>query len=105
MPICIILGVFISIIRYMLLNSVSWYKIVNQWATDVSAGQSTTNNASVFWTSLLTSVIIPQSVYNTLSIERYYDPDSNVYVYEANSSITIYAPVPTAVPTIAPKPT
>jgi len=70
--------------------------------TGLLAGQSTQNTANLSWTSLPNSVTSPQSAYNTLSTERFYDPPSDVNLYGDSDSVIISAPSPTAVPTIAP---
>jgi len=71
----------------------------------LSAGQSTTNTAHLAWTSLPGSVITAQSIHNSLSTERYYDPPSYVNIYGNSSTASIQAPAPTPVPTPVPTPT
>ncbi|RJP53207.1 MAG: sortase [Anaerolineaceae bacterium] len=55
-------------------------------------GQKVTNTASLAWTSLPGNVTIPQSPYNGLSTERFYDPLSNVNIYGTQTSVVIIVP-------------
>ena len=73
----------------------------------LSAGSSTSNNTYLTWTSLPDDVTAAQSIFNTLSIERTNDQDSNVDLVRALSSsgTTLIYPSPTAVPTVRPTPT
>jgi len=73
--------------------------------TGLSAGQSTTNTAFIAWTSLPGDVSAPQSIYNTLSTERDYDPPSLVDIFGDSDSLTIGRPAPTPQPTPIPTPT
>jgi len=59
---------------------------------NLSPGQEVENTASLEWTSLPGDVSAPQSPYNTLSTERYYDPGSAVNVYGLNASLDITVP-------------
>jgi len=59
---------------------------------NLSPGQEVKNTASLAWSSLPGSVSAPQSPYNTLSTERYYDPLSAVNIYGINASVTITMP-------------
>jgi uncharacterized repeat protein (TIGR01451 family)/fimbrial isopeptide formation D2 family protein len=73
----------------------------------LSAGHSTTNDVALTWTTLPEEVGSAQSIYNTLSIERTNDQDSDVDLVRALSSsgTTLIYPSPTAVPTVRPTPT
>ena len=73
----------------------------------LSAGSSTSNITYLTWTSLPDDVTAAQSIFNTLSIERTNDQDSNVDLVRALSSsgTTLIYPSPTAVPTVRPTPT
>ena len=53
--------------------------------------QTLTNEASLAWTSLPDDYSTPQSIYNPLSTERFYDPlsDVNIYNVEAEAAIRI----------------
>ncbi len=53
-----------------------------------------TNTASVAWSSLPGDVSDPQSQYNNLSTERYYDPNSPVNVYQTEASVQIRVLLP-----------
>jgi LPXTG-site transpeptidase (sortase) family protein len=59
---------------------------------NLAPGQRVRNTASLEWTSLPGDVSAPQSPYNTLSTERYYDPGSNVNVYGVLASLDITVP-------------
>jgi LPXTG-site transpeptidase (sortase) family protein len=59
---------------------------------NLAPGQRVRNTASLEWTSLPGDVSAPQSLYNTLSTERYYDPGSNVNVYGVLASLDITVP-------------
>ena len=65
-----------------------------QATLDNTANQSITNAASVAWTSLPGDVSQPQSIYNTLSTERTYDPLSPVNIYQAQDSVVIRIQLP-----------
>ena len=54
--------------------------------------QSITNDSSLSWTSLLGDFSTPQSIHNTLSTERFYDPLSNVNIYGVGDGATIRIP-------------
>jgi LPXTG-site transpeptidase (sortase) family protein len=54
--------------------------------------QTISNNASLSWTSLPGDISGPQSGFNTLSTERFYDPLSNVNIYIASDSAVIVIP-------------
>jgi LPXTG-site transpeptidase (sortase) family protein len=54
--------------------------------------QTITNDASLSWTSLPGDFSAPQSAYNDLSTERYYDPLSNVDIYQAADDARIRIP-------------
>jgi LPXTG-site transpeptidase (sortase) family protein len=56
---------------------------------DLSAGSSVVNNTAAAWTSLPGDVTTPQSAFNVLSVERRYDPGSNIDIYTASDSIRI----------------
>ena len=43
--------------------------------------QSITNDSSLSWTSLAGDFSAPQSTFNPLSTERFYDPLSNINIY------------------------
>lgn len=65
----------------------------------ISYGRRITNTARLAWTSLPGDYIppssentVPQSSYNPLSIERYYDPASLVDVYGTFAELTLRAP-------------
>ncbi len=58
----------------------------------ISPGERVTNTARLAWSSLPGDVSSPQSPYNSLSTERYYDPGSDVNVYFAIAELTITAP-------------
>ena len=51
-----------------------------------------TNLASVSWTSLPGVFSTPQSDHNSLSTERFYDPDSNINIYSARDSARLVIP-------------
>ncbi len=57
-------------------------------------GDATTNEASLAWTSLPGDVSTPQSAYNTLSTERFYDPASPVDVYGVQASVVVRMALP-----------
>ncbi len=59
-----------------------------------SPGKSVSNSASVAWSSLPGDVSAPQSNYNTLSHERYYDPLSPIDVYGHTATITVRMALP-----------
>ncbi len=59
-----------------------------------SGGHSATNTASVAWSSLPGDVSAPQSNYNALSHERWYDPLSPVDVYGHEDSISVMMALP-----------
>jgi LPXTG-site transpeptidase (sortase) family protein len=59
---------------------------------NLAPGQRVRNTASLEWTSLLGDVTSPQSPYNALSTERYYDPGSDVNVYGVLASLDITVP-------------
>jgi len=59
---------------------------------NLSPGQGVQNMASLEWTSLPGDVTSPQSSYNTLSTERYYDPGSEVNIYGAQAQVVITTP-------------
>jgi len=73
--------------------------------TGLSAGQSTSNTALLAWTSLPGDVSVAQSIHNTLSTERFYDPPSLVNIYGDSDSISIRRPAPAPDPTPRPTPT
>jgi LPXTG-site transpeptidase (sortase) family protein len=54
--------------------------------------QRFTNNASVSWSSLLGDFSAAQSPHNPLSTERFYDPVSNINIYETSDGITVWVP-------------
>lgn len=54
--------------------------------------QSITNDVSLSWTSLPGDFSAAQSVHNPLSTERYYDPLSNVNIYNTGDSTRIRIP-------------
>ncbi len=58
------------------------------------AGEHHTNTASLAWTSLPGDVRTPQSAYNTLSTERYYDPNSPVNVYGTQDGAEVLKALP-----------
>ncbi|MDW8226589.1 MAG: sortase, partial [Anaerolineales bacterium] len=55
-------------------------------------GASVTNEARVEWTSLPGNVLVPQSDFNLLSTERYYDPLSPVDIYGVFARFDIRVP-------------
>ncbi len=57
-------------------------------------GDRVTNTANVAWSSLPGDVTTPQSAYNVLSTERFYDPGSPVDVYGVSASVEIRAELP-----------
>jgi len=57
-------------------------------------GDKIENKAAVAWTSLPGDVTTPQSTYNALSTERYYDPHSNVNVYGTSATVVLQAELP-----------
>jgi LPXTG-site transpeptidase (sortase) family protein len=61
--------------------------------SNTSPGDEIENQAVLAWTSLPGNYLLPQSPYNPLSNERYYDPGSNVNTYgtSARARITIPA--------------
>ena len=73
--------------------------------TGLSQGQSTSNTAFLAWSSLPGDVSAAQSVHNTLSTERDYDPPSLIDIYGADDSLSIRRPAPEPDPTPAPTPT
>jgi len=65
----------------------------------VESGQSVNNTATLSWTSLPDTdqqlggnLDEPQSIYNTLSTERFYDPGSDVNIYGASDTATFEVP-------------
>lgn len=72
---------------------------------NLDSGDSTTNSAYLAWTSLPGDYLSAQSIHNTLSTERYYDPPSDVNIYGTNDAITLDNPRPTPLPTVRPTPT
>jgi LPXTG-site transpeptidase (sortase) family protein len=58
----------------------------------ISPGERVTNAARLAWSSLPGDVSAPQSPYNSLSTERYYDPGSDVNIYFAIAELTVTAP-------------
>ena len=66
--------------------------------TGLSAGQSTSNEAFLAWTSLPGDVSAPQSTFNTLSTERFYDPPSLVNIYGDSDTLTVRRPAPPSDP-------
>jgi LPXTG-site transpeptidase (sortase) family protein len=78
---------------------VAWDTFVNGGPTSViqfqarllavPAGTTITNSADLEWSSLPGTVTSPQSAYNSLSTERYYDPGSSVDTYGVTSSVSI----------------
>jgi uncharacterized repeat protein (TIGR01451 family)/fimbrial isopeptide formation D2 family protein len=73
--------------------------------TSLGVGSSTTNSAYLAWTSLPGDYVSTQSLHNTLSTERFYDPPSDVNIYGTSDSVTLQYPRPTAIPTAIPTPT
>ena len=65
----------------------------------LDAGESVRNSVSLTWSSLPDEVGEAQSIYNTLSTERSFVPDSEVDVYGGSASEDITAPAPTPRPT------
>lgn len=59
---------------------------------NLNRGQKVSNTANVSWTSLPGDVSVPQSAYNPLSTERFFDPLSAVNVYGVDASVTITVP-------------
>ncbi|MEJ5240205.1 MAG: sortase, partial [Anaerolineales bacterium] len=59
---------------------------------NLAPGQKVRNSAALEWTSLPGNVTSPQSNYNGLSTERFYDPGSNVNVYGVIANVTITVP-------------
>jgi len=58
----------------------------------VPAGTTVTNTATMAWTSLPGDFSDPQSDYNDLSYERFYDPASNVDIYGVSSAAQVTVP-------------
>jgi LPXTG-site transpeptidase (sortase) family protein len=58
----------------------------------LSPGRQVRNAASLAWTSLPGDVSAPQSPYNRLSTERFYDPPSDVNVYGIQADVAITVP-------------
>ena len=56
---------------------------------NLAAGSSVTNSTAAAWTSLPGDVTTPQSAFNVLSIERHYDPGSNIDIYTASDSTSV----------------
>ncbi len=72
----------------------------------LDAGESVRNAGAVTWSSLPDEVGEAQSIYNTLSVERSFVPDSAVDVYGGSASLDVTAPTPTPrPPTPTPQPT
>ena len=65
----------------------------------LDAGESVRNAGAVTWSSLPDDVGEAQSIYNTLSVERSFVPDSEVDVYGGSASEDVTAPAPTPRPT------
>ncbi|MBP7355521.1 MAG: sortase, partial [Longilinea sp.] len=59
---------------------------------NLPAGSTVTNTASLSWTSLPGDLSDPQSDYNELSHERFYDPASSVDIYGTTSSASVTVP-------------
>ncbi|WP_299029038.1 sortase, partial [uncultured Thermanaerothrix sp.] len=59
---------------------------------NLSPGESVQNVASVQWSSLPGDVVSPQSLYNPISTERYYDPASAVNNYGTQAQVTVSVP-------------
>ena len=55
-------------------------------------GQKVENEAALAWTSLPGDYTTPQSPYNALSTERFFDPPSNINVYGVFASVEIRLP-------------
>jgi LPXTG-site transpeptidase (sortase) family protein len=61
-------------------------------------GQTAVNSANVAWTSLPGDVSAPQSLYNSLSYERFFNPGSMVDVYGASATADVDYPSNLALP-------
>ena len=59
---------------------------------NIPAGTTITNTATMSWTSLPGDVSDPQSDYNDLSYERFYDPGSDVDIYGVSSAAQVTVP-------------
>ena len=55
-------------------------------------GDRVENSANLAWTSLPGDVSAPQSSYNTLSTERFYDPASPINIYGMDASVEVKVP-------------
>jgi LPXTG-site transpeptidase (sortase) family protein len=60
--------------------------------SNVPAGSSITNSSTLEWSSLPGDVSAPQSSFNALSTERYYDPPDTVNIYGIVASSTVIVP-------------
>jgi LPXTG-site transpeptidase (sortase) family protein len=81
--------------NFPLLTGSSRTEAVVQFQATLGAlnpGQQVRNTASLAWTSLPGNVSSPQSPYNTLSTERFYDPLSDVNVYGVAASALVSIP-------------
>lgn len=58
----------------------------------LNPGDTVVNTANLEWTSLPGDVSAPQSDFNTLSTERYYDPPSSVNIYGVSASASVTIP-------------
>jgi LPXTG-site transpeptidase (sortase) family protein len=67
-------------------STIEFQAIVNV----INPGTSVTNVAYVQWSSLPNDVSVPQSPYNVLSTERYYDPGDPVDIYGNVSSSAVF---------------
>ncbi|NWG06499.1 MAG: sortase [Chloroflexi bacterium] len=67
-------------------------EISAQLASTLRWGQTIENTASLEWSSLPGDVSAPQSVFNTASTERRYDPPSPADVYITTSTATLTIP-------------
>ena len=68
--------------------------ITFQATMGTSPGEHHTNTALLAWTSLPGDVTTPQSAYNTLSTERYYDPASEVDAYGVRAGAEVMRALP-----------
>jgi LPXTG-site transpeptidase (sortase) family protein len=59
---------------------------------NLGAGASVTNSSLLEWSSLPGDVSAPQSSFNALSTERFYDPGSNVDIYGVTATATVTIP-------------
>ncbi len=69
-------------------------RIAFQATLDVPAGSGATNTASLTWSSLPGDVSAPQTPYNNLSTERFYDPANPADVYRTEADAFVQRALP-----------